>query len=410
MKILMLISWRNLRRNKRRTLVILSSIATGVFAMIFTMGFMNGFSMQMVDNTIGSSIGHAAINFRGFRDDMKPELNFEITEDIVSALNDREVKAWAPRIRIQAMARSSETSRGVVITGIDPEREKGVSRLHEYIIDDGYSSWLQSSASDEVLISKGTAKRLDLMAGDKLVIMLQDSRGEIAGFAMRIAGIYESPMENFDRVMIFTGMEKLQEMTGMNNKISEITILTVSKEAASAAAERIAGKIKNSDLEVLSWKEMAPALVSSIKLFDSMMYVFFMIIFVTIIFSVANTLIMAVMERFHEIGVMKSIGTRPSSIFFLIMFEAANLGILGLAAGVIAGGSLIYGLSVYGIDLSIFAESMRIWGSGSIIYPTVKPMDLAAAFSIVFITTISAALYPAVKAARIKPLDALKHI
>ena len=199
-------------------------------------------------------------------------------------------------------------------------------------------------------------------------------------------------------------------MTVMNNKISEITILTVSTEAATAAAERIAGKIKNSDLEVLSWKEMAPALVSSIKLFDSMMYVFFMIIFVTIIFSVANTLIMAVMERFHEIGVMKSIGTRPSSIFFLIMFEAANLGILGLAAGVIAGGSLIYGLSVYGIDLSIFAESMRIWGSGSIIYPTVKPMDLAAAFSIVFITTISAALYPAVKAARIKPLDALKHI
>ena len=175
MKILMMISWRNLWRNKRRTLVILSSIATGVFAIIFTMGFMNGFAVQMVDNTIGSSIGHAAINFRGFRDDMKPEHSFEITDDIISALNDREATAWAPRVRIQAMARSSKTSRGVIITGIDPVKEKGVSRLYEYLINDGYSRWLESSGSDEVLISKGMAKRLDLIAGDRLVIMLQDS-------------------------------------------------------------------------------------------------------------------------------------------------------------------------------------------------------------------------------------------
>ena len=410
MKILIMISWRNLRRNKRRTLVILSSIATGVFAIIFTMGFMNGFAIQMVDNTIGSSIGHAAINSRGFRDDMKPKHSFEINDNIISALDDQAVTAWAPRVKIQAMARSSKTSTGVIITGIDHVKEKDISRIHEYLVDDGYSTWLESSDSDEVLISKGMAQRLELLAGDRLVLMLQDSKGEIAGFALRIAGIYESPMENFDRVMIFTGIKKLQEMTGMNNRISEITVLTESKEAARAAAERIEEKINNSALEVLPWQEMAPALVSSIKLFDSMMYVFFMIIFVTIIFSVANTLIMAVMERFHEIGVMKSIGTRPSAVFFMIMFEAVNLGILGFAAGIAGGGVIIYGLSIWGIDLSAFVESMRVWGSGSIIYPSIKPMDLAVAFSIVFVTTVTAALYPAVKAARIKPLDALKHI
>jgi ABC-type lipoprotein release transport system permease subunit len=119
---------------------------------------------------------------------------------------------------------------------------------------------------------------------------------------------------------------------------------------------------------------------------------------------------MAVMERFHEIGVMKSIGTRPSMVFFMVMFEALNLGLIGLASGIISGAGLVYILSITGIDLSIFMESMRVWGSGSVIYPVIKLLDIVMAFVIVFITTVSAALYPAVKAARIKPLEALNFI
>jgi ABC-type lipoprotein release transport system permease subunit len=155
---------------------------------------------------------------------------------------------------------------------------------------------------------------------------------------------------------------------------------------------------------------MAPYLVSAVKLFDIIMYVFFMIVFITVIFSVANTLIMAIMERFHEIGVMKSIGTRPSWIFNMVLFEAINLGIVGLVAGIVVGVAITGLLAISGIDLSFYAESMRVFGTGSVIYPAIKTLDIVVATLIVLITTIIAALYPALKAARIKPLDALHFI
>jgi ABC-type lipoprotein release transport system permease subunit len=151
-------------------------------------------------------------------------------------------------------------------------------------------------------------------------------------------------------------------------------------------------------------------MVRAIKLFDQMMYFFFAIIFITVIFSVANTLIMAVVERFHEIGVMKSIGTRPSWIFSLIVLEAIFLGTVGFIMGCAIGILCTAFLSYTGIDFSFYMESMRTWGTGSIIYPEIKMLDMIIASLIVLLTTCIAALYPAVKAARIKPLDALHFV
>ncbi len=143
---------------------------------------------------------------------------------------------------------------------------------------------------------------------------------------------------------------------------------------------------------------------------DAMMYVSFAIIFITIIFSIANTLIMAIMERFHEIGVMKSIGTPPRMIFLMILFESVYLGLLGLAAGTAAGIAVTALLGVAGIDLSAYSETLRAMGSGSIIHPSVRAFDIFMASLIVLFTSFFAALFPARRAARINPVDALTHI
>jgi len=140
------------------------------------------------------------------------------------------------------------------------------------------------------------------------------------------------------------------------------------------------------------------------------MYIFFAIIFTTVVFSIANVLIMAVMERFHEIGVMKSIGTRPVWIGAMVVFEAVNLALAGLIAGVVPGLLLVGALSVTGIDFSFYMESVRVWGTGAVVYPSIKPMDVWVSALIVMGTTLTAAVYPAVKAARIKPLEALHFI
>ncbi len=410
MKILVMLAWRNLWRNKRRSIVVISSIALGIFAMIFSAAFMNGMNNQMVENTISTSLGHIAIHTKGFQANMKLEYNFEPGPGLLKALDgQRLVKSYAPRVKVQGMARSSEASRGVLIIGIDPRKEKHVSKIYDYMVKDGQSEFLRSSGDDSVLISRSLAKKLDLLVGDKLVLMLQDEKKDIVGVGMTVRGFYQTPIESFDKFVVFTGIRKLQEITGLGANISEINILLKNKNYVDRVKRALAAAA-GPKLEILSWKDMAPNLVSAIALFNTMMYIFFAIVFVTVVFSVANTLVMAIMERFHEIGVMKSIGTRPSWIFTLVILEAGNLGIVGLASGLSAGMAVVWVLSVTGIDFSFYMESMRTWGTGSIIYPSIKAMDLAVAAGIVFATTWIAALYPAFKAARIKPLDALNYV
>jgi ABC-type lipoprotein release transport system permease subunit len=407
----MMISWRNIWRNKRRSLVVISSIALGIFAMIFSMAFMNGMNVQAVENTISTSLGHIAVHKEGFQDNMKLELNFRADDVMLKKIEENpHVTGVAPHVKIQGMVRSSEAARGVLIVGIEPEKEKKISRIEYYTIKEEGSRFLSSPNDDSILISKSMAEKLDLLVGDRLVVMIQDSENRITGVGLKIEGLFETPVSSFDKNVVFMGIDKLQEVTGIGENISELTVILDNKKRVDRIKQEFISSINNNNLEILSWKDMAPNLVSAIKLFDNMMYIFFSIIFITVIFSVANTLIMAIMERFHEIGVMKSIGTRPRLIFFMVIFEAVNLGIVGLLGGMVAAIIVVLILSVTGIDLSFYMESMRLWGTGSIIYPVMKTLDVVVATFIVFFTVIVAALYPGIKAARIKPLEALHYV
>jgi len=411
MMIYLKLSWRNVWRNKRRSLVVISSIAIGVFFMLISMALVNGMNYQMIDNTISTSLGHVAIHKKGFDDNMKISYSFNADRGIYEGLNNTPgIAGWAPRVKVQGIVRSSEASQGVMITGIDPGREKGVSDIFNYMLNTEGSEFLDNPEAGDVLVSEKLAAKLDVVTGDRIVVMFQDSRDEIAGEALTVRGIFRSPIDSFDKYVIFTGIKKLQKAAGMNDRISEISIRTGTRDESTEVKSGISPFIKDPEVQALTWQEMAPSMMSAIRLYDAMMFIFFGIIFITVIFSVANTMIMAVMERFHEIGVMKCIGTRPLNVFIMIIFEAVNLGLAGMAAGLLAGTVFNMVLGVTGIDLSIFSESMRIWGTGSVIYPLIMFKDIAASAVIVFFTAFLAAIYPAYKAAKIKPLEALNYI
>jgi ABC-type lipoprotein release transport system permease subunit len=405
------LSWRNIWRNKKRSLVVISSIGIGIFTMLIVMGIMNGMNYQMIDNTISTSLGHVSIHKKGFADNIKASYSFLPEEGLYKKLSSTAgIAGWAPRVKLQGMIRSSEASQGVLITGIDPEKERAVSEIYDYTSKSGGSEFLDDPSAGDVLISEKLAEKLDLIIGDRLVIMLQDSHDEIVGEALTVRGVFQSPVDSFDKYVVFTGIKRLQAAAGMKNRISEISIRTDTRDESTDIKNKVSAYLNDKDIEALSWQEMSPSMMSAIRLFDAMMFIFFGIIFITVVFSVANTMIMAVMERFHEIGVMKCIGTRPLNIFIMIVSEAVNLGLAGMAAGVIFGTLFNLSLGVTGLDLSIFSESMRIWGTGSVIYPLIMFKYIAASAAIVFITAVSAAIYPAVKAARIKPLEALNYI
>lgn len=411
MKILALLSWRNVWRNRRRSLVVISSIAFGIFAMILSVGIMNGFNVQMVENTIGTSLGHISIHHKGWQDEMKLALHFIPSPSLMAQLKSHpDIEGFSPRVKTEGIIRSSATSRQVLIIGIDPAFEQNASVIHLYTSQENGSRFLTPTDQDALLISREIAEKLELTIGDKAVLMLQDTRRQLHGAGLKVAGIYQTPIDAFDKFTVFTPIQKLQELSGLDNAISQIVVRLKNGRDVARIKDYLSRKIDDPSLEILTWKEMDPSLVRAIRLFDQMMYIFFAIIFITVVFSVANTLIMAIMERFHEIGVMKSIGTRPSWIFSIIVMEAGFLGAVGLILGISMGLLLTLLLSYTGIDFSFYIESMRSWGTGSVIYPTIKLLDMIMAALIVLMTTFIAALYPALKAARIKPLEALHYV
>ncbi len=410
-RIFMKLGWRNLWRHKRRSWVVISSIALGLIMIMFSIGFINSMLRQMLDNNISTKLGHVAIYQKGFFTNMKLETNFLPDERIMPVLSkDRDIVAFSPRVKAMGMLRTSESSRGVLVFGVYPDREIKISKINEYTTKSGGSAYLDSISSNDILVSQSLASKLEVQVGDKIVLMLQDRHNDIVGVGLTAKGFFQTPVEMFDKSVVFMGIERLQQITGLGKNVSEIMIITKDKKLAGSVKKRILAASANPELDILSWEDMAPELVSLIKMIDKQMIIFYAIVFITIIFSIANTLIMSIMERFHEIGVMKSVGTRPLQIFFMVMFEALNLGVVGLAVGLTVAVAIIQIMGHTGVDLSSFMSLLRSWGTGSIIYPFVTLKDILVAVVVVEATTIIAAIYPAVKAARIKPLEALHFI
>lgn len=408
MKTIFLIGWRNLWRHKKRSLVIITSIAIGIFAIIVDMSIMNGLGNQLIENNIKTALGHIAIHRKGFHDDMKLKHNFLPSEKIISAIKkEKDIVAYAPRIKVMGMVNSSESSQTAVITGIDPDMEKNVSNLYQFTSKDGGSRFLDKSNDKSVLISQFTASKLGLGVGDKLVLMLQNSKNELTGVAMTVAGTYQTPLEPFDKYFVFMNINKLREISGIGENLSEIVIAMKDKKRINAVKEKLIHNINDGSLEILSWMDMAPYLVSAVLIYDGIIMISVFVLFIVVIFSVANVLLMAIMERFHEIGVMKSIGTKPSIISLMIIFEAVNLGVVGLCLGTVFGVVAVKLLAIHGINLEGIAETARSWGTGSILYPVLDYFDIIMGTVLVFLTTVIGSIYPAIKAARIKPIDAL---
>ena len=175
---------------------------------------------------------------------MKLEYNFLPSRGILDAVeSEKRIKTWAPRLKSQCMLRSSEASRGVMIVGIDPEREKKLTRLYDYMIKEDGGEYLADPEDNGILISKSMAKRLDLLVGDRLVLLVQDRDTEIVGAGMTVRGLFETPVDSFDRFIVFTGIGTLQKLTGLGESVSEINCILFDKEAVDGVKQELIEKI-----------------------------------------------------------------------------------------------------------------------------------------------------------------------
>jgi ABC-type lipoprotein release transport system permease subunit len=402
------LAWRNVWRNPWRTVIVLTAVTVGIAGVVLSMAINNGLVRQMVENAIATEVGHLQVHARGF--DRNPVVRVRLTNggqagvEVLQSLPN--VRAWAPRVTSEGLIFSPRASVGVRVVGIDPAKEATVSILARSIVDGTYLD--TGGAAKRILIGETLAHRLHVGVGDKVVVSVQDLSGDLTGEAFRVTGLFRTPSLEFDRGTVFMRLAQSQQLFGLGDAISEIVVIARERSQIAEIRDVLTRRLGGA-AEVKTWEELRPMLLQTVEIFDSVGWYVYAAIFVAMVFGIANVLLMAVFERIREIGILTAIGMRPRRLLAMILAESVILTAVGLGLG--------YGVAVAavaalhnGIDLSFWASGLTAVGIGTRIVPIIRSYDVVIPIGIAMLTAVSASLWPALRAARLRPAEAVRYV
>lgn len=398
------IAWRNILRNKRRSVILILSIMVGVIALVLTDAFSIGMMQQMLTNQIGTDAGYIQIHLKGYHDDPTLKHSIEDTSPVRTALSRDSVTArFSERLRAFGLISSAYNSSGVSIVGIIPREEERITTVHNYIVKGAYLT----DNPDGIIISTATAEKLKAGIGDKVVIMASRIGGSVGSEACRVIGLFETFDSGFDQTHVYIPLRTAQQMLDAGGRVSEFVVNPFDPKQADSIARQLRSKLP-SGFEVLTYKQMLPLLVMQIQLYDQTIYIFYAIIAFALIFGIINTMLMAVIERTHEFGVDMAIGMSNRRIVTMILTEAFYLGAVGTIVGLAISLAINIPLSHSGWNLAAFSESLKSIGLGTVIYPVVTPSTVLNAALIIPLAAVVGAIYPAMRAIKLLPVEAIR--
>ncbi len=400
------ISWRNIWRSKVRSLVVILAIAIGLTGGIFITGLMNGMVAQQTSSTINNEISDVQIHQPKFLENMNPEYLINQAGQKVDAISKLpQVTQATYRSKASAMASTATTGAGIIINGIIPKQEKKVTTIHENIIEGSYFE--DPKISNPLVIGQKLSHKLKAGVGNKVVVTLQAVDGGMASDLFRVVGIYKTNDTRFDEMQLFVDYDKLNQILGLDDgQANEIAIRTTSKEVAPQVTDKLAGEFP--DLSVQSWRQLKPSLIVMMTMMDQFGYWLMIIILFALIFGIVNTMLMVILERKKELGMLMSVGMNKMRVFKMILLETTLLslvgGVLGLAISIILMG--IFGHT--GINFASWAEGLEAMGYSASVYPFVSTGFYAIITGLVIITAIIASIWPTRKALKMNPADAVR--
>lgn len=468
------VAWKNIWRNKTRSLVILSAIALGLLAGVFSVGFMMGMVEQRVDDAVGNEVGHIQLHNPEFLKNDEMDFTIDNAWEIrKKLLQYPEVKAVTGRLEINAMANTSGSNAGVKVIGIHPEQEMGVFGIHEYIIAES-GSYLDEDSENEMIIGEELAERLNVLQFEitdetirklremelpepvlqnldslkderfrdvndfeeavgsvlgrkdkqkhynaikkesrlfktrsKVVLTMQDTGGNLTGGAFRIAGIYSISNSAYEAMNVFVNFQDLARITGIDtSKVHELAVLLHEREKAPEV--KVMAEQDFPDLAVDLWNEIQPDLALTTQYVQVYYYILIGFILLALGFGIINTMLMAVLERVKELGMLMAIGMNRKRVFLMIMLETLYLTLTGAVVGMVLGYVLIRITGVTGVNLSMYAEGFGAIGYRTMVYPEITFGFFAGVTGLVFLTGILSSIYPAIKALKLNPVEATR--
>jgi len=398
------LAWKNIWRNKKRSLIITIAIAFGLWGGLFSGAIMMGMMESMVDTAINRDLSHIQIHKTDYSKD-KEIVNYipgsmHVLENISKVEN---VEAVSGRTLINGMVQSPTSSFGTKIIGINPKQAKQVTDIHQSLAEGVYFG---EKYKNQILVGKKLTERLDLKLRSKVVLSFQNLEGEITYIACRIVGIFKTASTLFDESNVYVQQNDLFRILESEPVFHEIAIKIDNAEQL----EPVAGTIKSKyeSLEIKTWSDLAPEIAFLTETTEIYTYVFVAIILLALLFGITNTMLMSVVDRIREFGVLLAIGMKKGRVFVMIVLETLLLsftgGIIGTAISVL---SIAY-FAGAGMDLSAIAASLESFGASTMLYPFL-PMAMYVILTIMIIIAANiAALLPAWKAMHLVPSEAIR--
>jgi ABC-type lipoprotein release transport system permease subunit len=402
--LLLPLAWRNIWRHGRRTLILLSAIAVGVASMVLMSAILNAWSDSMLNSALVTLTGDGQVHSPGYLDDPDVTRSFEPPASLVKTIKGSpEVSAWAERVRVPGVVMSERASLPVTLVGVDPEAERGLS-----FIDGAIRKGRQLSGSDDrgIVLGHHLAERLQTGLGKRVVLMSKDLHGGMSELGYKVVGIYAASARSTEMRYVFLGLRQAQGQLGLGSKISEISFMLHDRSVLPGflrTLRRVAPQ-----LDIKGWKDLIPFTRALLKMNDGFIQLWTVVMFIALAFGLVNVLLMAVMERTRELGLLQALGMKPRGILVEVLLESAITMGIGVLAGTALGGGLVLAFH-NGIHLGGLSAGSEWFGGGRTLYPRVSQGELIWPALFVWVMGTLVTLYPAWRAARGLPTDVMNR-
>ena len=398
------IAGRNIWRSRKRSLIIITAVSIGLWAGIFMMAFYNGMIEQRISSAIADELSHIQLHHPEFRKEYEIKYLLPQGKKILKTIaKDSQIKAAAGRIIIKGMIASASGSSGITINGVMPKEEQALTNLNEKIIKGNY---FDPKKTNQIILSEKLRKKLKLNLNKKTILTFQDKQGNLASGAFRITATYKTINGPYDDSNVFVKITDIDSLAGIPNELNEIAVLLQSNQLLDEVQSKLNQKFPKT--EIKNWMEISPELGLTISVGDQMVYIFMGIILLALAFGIINTMMMAVLERTREIGMLLALGMNKFKIFMMIVLETLFLILVGCPVGILLAFATIAITQQTGIDFSQFSEAYSSFGYSSIIYPSLTARQFGIIMLLVFSTALFSALFPARKTLQLNPAESLK--
>ncbi|MFT6935920.1 MAG: ABC-type lipoprotein release transport system permease subunit [Saprospiraceae bacterium] len=403
---LITIAWRNIWRSRARSLLIIGAIVLGVWALAFINSWITGIGDMYIAEIINNQTSHIQIHTPTFLEENESEFVIPNSEEVLESVKRTEgVKSVVPRIITSGIINSPRASKGVMIKAVDPKGEAEVTDLKGKVKEGEY---FDNDKLNAILIGQALADKLKIKVGKKISLQYQDMEGELTGQVYRIIGLYRTGNTRLDERIVYTRINDFSPVFKNHGNYHEMAVVLNDIKDTRTIAKGL--QIVHNDVKVQTYEEVQPM----IKLFETQFQatggVITFIVMIALIFGIINTMLMAVLERIKELGILMAIGMNRIKIFGMIVLETLMLSLVGLPVGVFLGFITVTYLNKYGIDLSAYEDSLAEYGMSSMIYPSIDSSFYLSVSVAVFFTALLASIYPAFKATRLRPIEAINKI